>query len=147
MNIKEASERLQIPKETLRYWENNGLIPPVPRNRSGYREYTEREMKWALFIKAMRNAGISVDSLIKFVRLYHRQDDTKADQKALIEQQYDQLRNKRDDLDRTLNYLKYKLDHFEDHIVPFLEEEAYYDRHKGRIMNPDSGEHKQNPRD
>ena len=47
MNIKEVSERLDIPKETLRYWENSGLIPEVPRNASGYRNYTENEIKSA----------------------------------------------------------------------------------------------------
>lgn len=137
MNIKEASECLQIPKETLRYWENNGLIPPVPRNRSGYREYTEKEMKWALFIKAMRNAGMSVESLTELVHLYHQPGDTKAEQKALIQEQYDQLQAKRDKLNQTLSYLKYKLDHFEDHVLPFLEEKAYYDLRKERIMHPD----------
>lgn len=61
----------------LRYWENSGLIPKVPRNDSGYRDYTEREIKWALFVKAMRNAGMSVDSLIEFVNLYRNNKDSR----------------------------------------------------------------------
>ena len=77
MNIKEVSERLDIPKEMLRYWENSGLIPKVPRNDSGHRDYTEREIKWALFVKAMRNAGMSVDSLIEFVNLYRNNKDSR----------------------------------------------------------------------
>ena len=36
MNIKEVSERLDIPKETLRNCENRGLNPEVPRNARGY---------------------------------------------------------------------------------------------------------------
>ena len=49
MNIKEVSEKLDISKETLRYWENVGLIPEVPRNSSGYRDYNENEIKWGSF--------------------------------------------------------------------------------------------------
>lgn len=133
MNIKEASEYLHIPKETLRYWEANGLIPPVPRNRSGYRAYTEKELRWALFIKAMRNAGMSVESLIEFVRLYRSHRDTWDEQKAVIREQYDSLLHQRDDLNQTLKYLKYKLDHYEDHILPFLEDQNYYSQHRKTV--------------
>lgn len=135
MNIKEVSERLDIPKETLRYWENSGLIPEVPRNASGYRDYTENEIKWALFIKAMRNAGMSVESLIDFVSLYREHSDSRDDQKSLVKEQYDILLAKRNELDKTLNYLSYKLDHFEDHVMPFLDEEEYYELKKKKMLD------------
>lgn len=134
MNIKEVSERLDIPKETLRYWENNGLIPEVPRNESGYRDYTEKEIKWALFIKAMRKAGMSVESLIEFVKLYRSDTASREAQKSLVQEQYDQLVQKRDELDKTLNYLSYKLENFDSHVVPFLEEEEYYNLHKKKML-------------
>lgn len=135
MNIKEASERLNIPKETLRYWENNGLIPEVPRNSSGYRDYTENEIKWALFIKAMRNAGMSVESLIEFINLYNSYKGSREAQKSLVKEQYEILLAKRNELDKTLNYLSYKLDHFEDHVMPFLEEEDYYELRKKKMLD------------
>lgn len=137
MNIKEVSERLDIPKETLRYWESNGLIPEVPRNASGYRDYTENEIKWALFIKAMRKAGMSVESLIDFVDLYHRNQGSREAQRTLVKEQYDQLVQKRDDLNKTINYLGYKLDHFESHTIPFLEEEQYYNMKKKDLLKKD----------
>lgn len=135
MNIKEVSERLDIPKETLRYWENNVLIPKVPRNPSGYRDYTENEVKWALFIKAMRHAGMSVESLIDFVNLYREHGNSREAQKSLIQEQYDHLLAKRNELDKTLNYLSYKLDHFEDHVMPFLDEEEYYEMRKKQMLD------------
>lgn len=137
MNIKEVSERLEIPKETLRYWENSGLIPEVPRNASGYRDYTENEIKWALFIKAMRNAGMSVESLIDFVNLYRQHHGCRKAQKSLVKEQYDHLLARRNELDKTLNYLAYKLDHFEDHVMPFLDEEEYYQLKKKQLLNED----------
>lgn len=51
MNIKEVSERLKIPKETLRYWENNGLIPKVPRNSSGYRTILKTKLSGRFLLK------------------------------------------------------------------------------------------------
>lgn len=140
MNIKEASEYLHISKETLRYWETIGLIPSVPRNHSGYREYTGKELKWALFIKSMRNAGMSVDSLVQFVKLYRSPRDTRAEQKELIHQQYESLLQQRETLDETIRYLKYKLDHFEDHILPFLQDKSYFTKHQAPIIKGEKHE-------
>jgi DNA-binding transcriptional MerR regulator len=133
MNIKEVSECLDIPKETLRYWENNGLIPAVPRNRSGYRDYTEKEMKWAMFIKAMRKAGMSVESLGEFVDLYGSKTDSREAQKSLLQNQYDILVHKRDELTAMIDYLSCKLANFDSHVIPFLEEGEYYQAYKQRL--------------
>lgn len=135
MNIKEVSEKLDISKETLRYWETVGLIPEVPRNSSGYRDYTENEIKWALFVKAMRKSGMSVESLIEFVELYHANKDSREAQKSLVQEQYDILVARRNEMNKTINYLAYKLEHFEDHVMPFLEEEDYYELRKESLLD------------
>lgn len=134
MNIKDVSEQLDVSRETLRYWENIGLLPKVPRNSSGYRDYTENEIKWVLFIKAMRNGGMSVESLVDFVKIYREHRDSRAAQKSLVKEQYDRLVARRDAMNQTINYLKYKLDHFEDHVIPFLEEKNYYELRKKAML-------------
>lgn len=126
MNIKKVSERFDIPEPTLRYWEDLGLIPKVPRNSSGYREYGEKEIKWVLFTIAMRRAGMSLTSLRQLVDAYRNHHDDYEAQKAIIKKQYDKMVKQRDQLNQTINYLGYKLDHFEDHYIPFLDEEKYY---------------------
>ena len=130
MNINETSKRLGVSKETLRYWENCGLLPEIPRNESGYREYGDREIKWVLFVKAMRNAGMSIEALGEFINVYHERKDDRKAQKAILEKQYELLLKKRNELDKTLNYLAYKLENFDSHMLPFLEEESYYKKEK-----------------
>lgn len=41
MTIAEVSRKYDISPDTLRYYERIGLIPPVPRSRSGIRDYDE----------------------------------------------------------------------------------------------------------
>lgn len=50
MKIAQVSEKFDIIKETLRYWERSGLLPEIPRNKSGYRDYGEYELNWVFFI-------------------------------------------------------------------------------------------------
>lgn len=134
MNIKEVSEQLDVSRGTLRYWESSGLLPKIPRNHSGYREYTEKEIKWVLFIKAMRRAGLSVETLAEFVHQYRAPVVNRTRQKALVKDQYVALIQQRKELDKTINYLAYKINHFDSHVLPFLEEEDYYQLRKKAMV-------------
>lgn len=66
MNIKKAAEMFDLTTDTLRYYERVGVIPPVHRNESGYREYSTNDLNWIYLAKNLRNAGLSVESLIEF---------------------------------------------------------------------------------
>ncbi|MDR0298699.1 MAG: MerR family DNA-binding transcriptional regulator [Streptococcaceae bacterium] len=37
--IKEVAKRLNLTPVAIRYYEDEGLVPPVTRNKSGYREF------------------------------------------------------------------------------------------------------------
>ncbi|MBX4266657.1 MerR family transcriptional regulator [Clostridium estertheticum] len=66
MIISQTSQKYDITADTLRYHERIGLIPPVNRNASGIRDYTEDDCNWVHFIKCMRSAGLSIE--ISFIR-------------------------------------------------------------------------------
>ena len=60
----------------LRYYERIGLIPPVPRNASGIRDYDEESCGWIQLMKCMRKAGVQIEALIEYVALFRRGDST-----------------------------------------------------------------------
>ena len=87
MTIAEVSKRYEIPVDTLRYYERIGLLPPVNRAKSGFRDYTEGDCQWVSFIKCMRAAGIPVEALIDYVALFQQGDSTReARRQILVEQ-------------------------------------------------------------
>ena len=43
MTIAEVSRQYSVPVDTLRYYERIGLLPPVNRSKSGFRDYTESD--------------------------------------------------------------------------------------------------------
>lgn len=55
MKIMEVSEKYNIPTATLRYYERIGIIPPVNRNKSGIRDYTEQDCAAVEFAQCMRS--------------------------------------------------------------------------------------------
>lgn len=46
MTISEVSKKYELSADTLRYYERIGLIPPVNRNKSGIRSFTEEDCEW-----------------------------------------------------------------------------------------------------
>lgn len=69
MKTKEVVALMNISQDTLRYYEKVGVIPPVNRDENGYRIYNDSDLNWIYLVKNLRNAGVSIESLIKFCRL------------------------------------------------------------------------------
>lgn len=69
MKTKEVVARMNISQDTLRYYEKVGVIPPVNRDENGYRIYNDSDLNWIYLVKNLRNAGVSIESLIEFCRL------------------------------------------------------------------------------
>ena len=45
MTINEVSKKLNITQDTLRFYEKTGLIGPIRRDKSGYRNYQEEDLR------------------------------------------------------------------------------------------------------
>jgi DNA-binding transcriptional MerR regulator len=64
LTILQVSERLNIPKHTLRFWEKelNGLLVPV-RTNGGQRRYTMENLSLLEEIKKCRDNGLSLPEI------------------------------------------------------------------------------------
>jgi len=94
MNIKQVSEEKGISADTLRYYERIGLIPPVNRTNGGIRDYTEEDLRWVDFTLCMRSAGLSIESLTEYIRLYSAGDETILARRDLLMKESEQLAKK-----------------------------------------------------
>ncbi len=118
MKIAEVSKRYGISPDTLRYYERIGILGEIPRNKSGIREYTEANGKTIEFVKCMRDAGMSIESLTEYMTLFFQGDGTIAARKVILEKQRDEIMQRIQNLQEALDRLNFKIDHYEDNIVP-----------------------------
>lgn len=72
MTIAEVSKKYDITQDTLRYYERIGLLPEVPRTKSGIRDFDEESCKWVEFIKCMRSAGMTIEILLDYMTLFKK---------------------------------------------------------------------------
>ena len=113
MTIKEVSEKFGISQDTLRYYERVGLIPPVTRTPSGNRAYQESDLGWVENAVCMRNAGVPIEALIEYVKLYQMGDATFEARRQLLQEQYDALQEQKEQIEATMKRLAYKVSRYE----------------------------------
>lgn len=117
MMIAEVSQKYDMTADTLRYYERIGLIPPVNRNASGIRDYTEEDCNWVEFIKCMRGAGLSIEILVEYVNMFQQGNSTIKARKELLIEQRSQLAEKIKEMKQTLERLDKKIDGYEEKVL------------------------------
>lgn len=118
MTIAEVSKKYEISPDTLRYYERIGLIPTVPRNKSGFRDYNEESCAWIQLMKCMRKAGVQIEALTKYVALFKSGDSTVEERKAILVEQRDRLLTCMEDIQNSIEQLNRKIDQYEQRILP-----------------------------
>lgn len=125
MTIAEVCERFDLSQDTLRYYEKIGLIPTVQRKASGIRNYSEEDCKWVEFIKCMRSAGLTIEFLSEYVKLFNEGDSTLEKRRSLLVEQRKLLKEKMQEMQTTLERLDRKVERY-DTLV--LEKEKHLKR-------------------
>lgn len=113
MNISEAARINGVTPATLRYYEREGLIPPVTRKNGGVRDYQQDDLGWIEFVRCMRSAGLSVESLIEYTSLFREGMDTAEERKNILIRERDLLLLKYKEIGETIERLNGKIKSYE----------------------------------
>lgn len=114
MTINEVCEMFPISKDTLRYYERIGVIPEVHRTAGGIRDYNESDISWVQHAICMREAGVPIEMLIEYVKLYQQGDDTISARGNLLKEAREELLEARRKNERALEKLNYKIGKYEE---------------------------------
>jgi DNA-binding transcriptional MerR regulator len=125
MTITEVADKFGITADTLRYYERIGLVPKVTRTNGGIRDYTGEDIRWVEFIKCMRSAGVSIETLVEYVALFQRGKESIQARKALLIEQRHQISDRIAELQAALDRLDRKLDGYEERMSK-IEENLYH---------------------
>jgi DNA-binding transcriptional MerR regulator len=117
MKIAEVSEQYGLSSDTFRYYERIGLIPPVNRNGSGIRDYTELDIRRVEFAKCMRSAGLPVEVLIEYIALVQQGDKTIEARKDILVEQRELLVARMAQMQKTLDILDHKIEVYEKTVL------------------------------
>lgn len=118
MTIREIAAKTNMSTDTLRYYERIGLLPPVPRNAAGIRNYDEYFVN---FIKKLKASGMSLEHIIDYIRLAEMGDATIQERKKLLAEARETLLDKINSLQLVAELADYQLRNYEN----LLQSETY----------------------
>ena len=127
MTIREIAAKTNMSTDTLRYYERIGLLPPVPRNAAGIRNYDEYFVNFINFIKKLKASGMSLEHIIDYIRLAERGDATIQERKKLLAEARETLLDKINSLQLVAELADYQLRNYENLLQP--ETYALLNRH------------------
>ncbi|BBB24667.1 Cu(I)-responsive transcriptional regulator [Amphritea japonica] len=87
MNISQAAAAAGLTSKTIRFYEQQGVIPAAARSANGYRIYTEQQVDMLRFIRRSRDMGFSLDESRELLQLSLDPQRTSASVKQKAEQQ------------------------------------------------------------
>ena len=116
MTIKDVCERFGITADTLRYYEKVGAIPKVTRSSGGIREYDDEALKWVQNAVCLRKAGVSVEAIAEYVRLFNMGGETLQARLELLSREREKLGKQLAELTEAVDLLDWKISRYREAV-------------------------------
>lgn len=117
MTIGEVSKAYAISIDTLRYYEKVGLIGPIPKNKSGIRDFNEENLRQVEFVKCMRGANLSIEALSRYMKLFKQGADTLEQRRAILVKQREAVIKQMEELEKAKEKLDYKITLYDNQLL------------------------------
>lgn len=114
LSIGQAAQATGLTEDTLRYYEQLGLLLDVRRADSGHRRYSKDELSWIGFVQRLRGTGMSLGRIHQYVELWRQGEHTVPERKALLEAHAAAVEAQVATLQASLETIHRKLEHYRD---------------------------------
>ena len=107
-SIQEVSQKTGLTAHTLRYYEKEGLIIGV-----------DRSLERLGLIRCLKNTGMSIKEISRFVQLTREGDHTLEERVALLRAHRDQVIAKMNEMQQYLDKVNWKLNFFSEKLKAY----------------------------
>ena len=123
-SIREVSKKTGLTAHTLRYYEKEGLLSGVERTQGGFRQYTDEDLERLGLICCLKNTGMSIQEIARFVQLTHEGDHTLAERVELLRAHREQVLARMAEMQKHLEKVTWKLNFFTEKLNAYEAEKA-----------------------
>lgn len=75
-SIGDVVKQTGLSAHTLRYYEKEGLLPFVTKNRSGQRIYATSDLQWLSMIECLKDSGLQIKEIRQYIEWFRQGDST-----------------------------------------------------------------------
>ena len=122
-SIQDVSNKTGLSTHTLRYYEKEGLISGVERSQGGFRQYTDEDLERLGLIRCLKNTGMSIQEIARFVQLTHEGDHTLEERVELLREHRERVLERMAEMQKHLDKVTWKLNFFTEKLKAYQAEQ------------------------
>ena len=98
-----------INSSAMRYYEKEGILPIVKRDKNGNRTYTDENIEWLRFIKLLRATDMGIEDIKHYVFLFNQGNSTIEKRREILSEHKESIKNEIKSKLDCLDQINYKL--------------------------------------
>lgn len=106
--VGEMAKKFGVAPSTLRYYDQEGLLPFVERSSGGVRVFKDSDYEWLQVIGCLKKTGMQLKDIKLFIEMAMQGDETIEPRLALITKQKAAVQVQIAELEETLRTLEFK---------------------------------------
>lgn len=106
--IGEVAKKTNLSIYTLRYYEKEGLLPFVDRNKSGIRSFKDSDFEWLHIIGCLKASGMPLKDIRTFIEWCMQGDQTLKQRYEMFQERKATVEKQLQELQQVLNTIDYK---------------------------------------
>lgn len=106
--VGEMAKKLGVAPSTLRYYDQEGLLPFVERSSGGIRVFKDSDYEWLQIIGCLKKTGMQLKDIKLFIEMAIQGDETIEPRLALIIKQKESVKAQIAEMEETLKTLEFK---------------------------------------
>ena len=118
-SIQEVSRKTGLSAHTLRYYEKEGLLNGVIRSPGGFRQYTDEDLERLGLICCLKNTGMSIQEIARFVQLTREGDHTLEERVKLLREHRERVLARISEMQTHLEKVTWKLNFFTEKLKAY----------------------------
>lgn len=117
MYIREMAKRTGISEDTLRYYERIGIMPAVPRNGNGVRDYGEYHVQYMALVRRLKSSGMKLEDIQQYMKLARSGVQTADIRKNMLCIAKDNLIRQIENLQNAVKEADFQITHYETSLL------------------------------
>ena len=132
-SIQDVSKKTGLSAHTLRYYEKEGLITGVARSAGGFRQYSDEDLEALGLICCLKNTGMSLQEIARFVELTHQGEHTLKERVEMLREHRENVMERMSEMQRYLDKVTWKLNFFTEKLKAYEARQAEKNEAPGTV--------------
>ncbi len=116
--IKQAAEKMNVTAHTLRYYDKEGLLPFVSRDKSGNRVFTEGDLEWLGLISCLKNTGMPIKQIGTYIQWCTEGDTSLGERRQMLIEHRKAILRQLEELNHNLEAINRKIEYYNKLVQP-----------------------------